>query len=233
MIDPVPEPVSAPVGEGLVTLDDVQNDPEVLAYLHMGDEYLGAIGYTEHGLRHANLTAHIAGNILRRLDFEARTAEVASVGGFLHDIGNSVSRADHWVSAAFIARAVLARLGMAFPEIATVMNAVGNHEEGQPATPEAAAVILADKSDVHHTRVRNPDPDAFDIHDRVNYAVKRSFLRVDSETRTITLEIDIDTSVSEVMEYFEIFIERMQQCREAAQVLDARFSLVINDTKLL
>ncbi|HSK47816.1 MAG TPA: phosphohydrolase [Coriobacteriia bacterium] len=219
----------------VVRLTDVQTDPELLAYMQMGDDYLGVIGYTEHGLRHANLTAHISGNILRRLGYDERISELGAIAGFCHDIGNCVSRSDHWISAAFIARAALSRLGMPYHEIATVMNAVGNHEEdaSDPATPVAAACILADKSDVHHTRVREMDRSKFDIHDRVNYAVKRSFLRVNSDERTLTLEIDIDTSETQIMEYFEIFIERMQLCRRAAEVLDAKFSLVINGVKLL
>jgi len=218
-----------------VTLEDIQDDVEVLAYLQMGDEYLGVIGYTEHGLRHANLTAHIAGNILRRLGYDGRTAELGAIAGFCHDLGNCVSRSDHWISAAFMARDVLVRKNMPYHEVAVVMNAVGNHEEGasDPATPAAAACIIADKADVHHTRVRNGDPALFDIHDRVNYAVKRSFLRVDSDARTLTLEIDIDTSETSIMEYFEIFIERMALCRRAAAVLQSQFALVINGVKLL
>lgn len=219
----------------IVTLADVQGDPELLAYMEVGDEYLGAIGYTEHGLRHANLTAHISGNILRRLGFDARTAELGAIAGFCHDIGNCVSRDSHWISAAFIARAALTRMGMPYPDVAVVMNAVGNHEEdaSDPSTPVAAAVVIADKADVHHTRVRNPDPAQFDIHDRVNHAVKRSFLRVDETERSLTLEIDIETSETQIMEYFEIFIDRMALCRRAAAVLDASFALVINGTKLL
>ncbi|MDP2233905.1 MAG: HD domain-containing protein [Actinomycetota bacterium] len=219
-----------------VTLQEVQGDEELLAYMHMGDEYLGAIGYTEHGLRHGNLVAHIAGNICRRLGFDERTAELAAIAGFIHDVGNCVSRLDHGISTAIIARDVLgSRFGMDPNEVAIVMNAVGNHEEefGDPATAVAAAAIIADKSDVHHTRVRNADPAKFDIHDRVNYAAKRSFLRVDADTRTLSLEIDTDTEESQVMEYFEIFLSRMQMCRRAAQVLDAKFSLVINGLKLL
>ena len=228
---PAPLSSSAP----LISLDVVQNDAELLAFMEMGDAYLGAIGYTEHGLRHANLTAHISGNILHRLGYSNRVAEVAAIAGFIHDVGNCVSRSDHWISSAFIARNVLVRLGMGYPEVAMVMNAVGNHEEdaSDPANPAAAAVVLADKADVHHTRVRNPDPASFDIHDRVNYASKRSFLRVDSDARMLTLEIEIDTTEIHIMEYFEIFLERMQLCRRAATVLDAEFSLVINGTKLL
>ena len=224
-----------PNPDGRVALDVVQNDAELLAYLEMGDAYLGAIGYTEHGLRHANLTAHIASNILTRLGYDSRVAEVASIAGFMHDIGNCVSRDSHWISSACIARDALARLGMDFADIATVMNAVGNHEEdaSDPSTPAAAAVVLADKADVHHTRVRNLEPANFDIHDRVNHASKRSFLRVDADSRMLTLEIEIDTNEIRLMEYFEIFLERMQLCRRAAMVLDAEFSLVINGTKLL
>jgi uncharacterized protein len=218
-----------------VTLEVIQNDPHVLAFLAMGDEYLGAIGYTEHGLRHANLVAHIAGNILRRLGYDERLAELASVAGFMHDIGNSIGREMHGISSALLAKDILYHLGMDATEIARVMNALGNHEEefGAPANPIGAATIIGDKSDVHHTRVRNPDPVTFDIHDRVNYAAKRSFLRVDTEARVLTLEIDIDTQISQVMEYFEIFLSRMQMCRKAAMVLDSTFSLVINGSRLL
>ncbi len=218
-----------------VTLEDIQGDEELIAYMEMGDDYLGAIGYTEHGLRHANLTAHISGNVMRRLGYPDRDAELASIAGFIHDIGNCIGRLDHGISAAMLAKDALYRLGMPPREVAIVMNAVGNHEEefGDPATPIAAAAIMADKSDVHHTRVRNPDPAAFDIHDRVNYAAKRSFLRVDPDVRELALEIDIDTEVSQLMEYFEIFLSRMQMCRRAAATLDARFALVINGTRLL
>ena len=226
---------STEISSGFVTLDMVERDAELLAYMQMGDDYLGAIGYTEHGMRHANLTAHIAGNILRRLGYDERTAEVAAIAGFIHDIGNCISRSDHWISSAFIARAALSRLGMEFTEIATIMNAVGNHEEdsSDPSTPAAAAVVIADKADVHATRVREMDPANYDIHDRVNHAATRSFLRVDSDERTLTLDIDIDTTELDIIDYFEIFLERMQLCRRAATVLDARFSLVINGTKLL
>lgn len=219
----------------VVTLEDIQGDEELLAYIAMGDDYLGAIGYTEHGLRHANLVAHIAGNIISRLGYDERMVQIASIAGFLHDVGNCIGRVDHGISAAMLAKDALYRHGMPPREVALVMNALGNHEEefGDPATPVAAAAIIADKSDVHHTRVRNPEPAAFDIHDRVNYAAKRSFLRVDAESRSLTLEIDIDTEQSQVMEYFEIFLSRMQMCRRAADTLDARFALEINGIKLL
>jgi uncharacterized protein len=232
---PDPTSISEASLKPLVTLEVVETDPELLAYLQMGDDYLGAIGYTEHGMRHSNLTAHISGNILRRLGYDERVAEVAAIAGFMHDIGNCVSRADHWISSAFIARDVLGRLGMDYAEIATVMNAVGNHEEdaSDPATAAAAAVVIADKADVHSTRVREMDHANWDIHDRVNHAAKRSFLRVDSEARVLTLEVDIETTEIQIIDYFEIFLERMQLCRRAATVLDARFSLVMNGTRLL
>jgi len=218
-----------------VTLEDVSSDPHVTAYIEVADEYLGAIGYTEHGFRHANLVSHIAGNILRRLGYDDRIAELGDIAGFMHDVGNAIGRDHHGVSSALLAKGCLRDLDMDPREIAHIMNALGNHEEefGTPANPIGAAVIIADKADVHHTRVRNMDPEQFDIHDRVNFAAKRSFLRVDGEARTLNLEIDIDTETSQVMEYFEIFLSRMQMCRVAAEVLDASFHLVINSTKLL
>jgi len=218
-----------------ITLQTVSAAPDVTAMIEVADEYLGAIGYTEHGFRHANLVAHISGNIMRRLGYDERLAELAEIAGYLHDVGNCIGRDHHGVSSALLARDMLRTLGMDPWETAHVMNAVGNHEEefGAPANPIGAATIIADKADVHHTRVRNPDPAAFDIHDRVNFSARRSFLRVDGQARTLTLEIDIDTETSQVMEYFEIFLSRMQMCRTAAEVLESTFHLVINGTKLL
>jgi len=218
-----------------ITLQTVSAAPDVTAMIEVADEYLGAIGYTEHGFRHANLVAHISGNIMRRLGYDERLAELAEIAGYLHDVGNCIGRDHHGVSSALLARDMLRTLGMDPWETAHVMNAVGNHEEefGAPANPIGAATIIADKADVHHTRVRNPDPAAFDIHDRVNFSARRSFLRVDGQARTLTLEIDIDTETSQVMEYFEIFLSRMQMCRTAAEVLESNFHLVINGTKLL
>jgi metal-dependent HD superfamily phosphatase/phosphodiesterase len=218
-----------------VTLEALTASPDVTAMIEVADEYLGAIGYTEHGFRHASLVAHISGNIMRRLGYDARLAELAEVAGYLHDVGNCIGRDHHGVSSALLARDMLRDLGMDPWETAHVMNAVGNHEEefGAPANPIGAATIIADKADVHHTRVRNQDPATFDIHDRVNFSARRSFLRVDGEARTLTLEIDIDTETSQVMEYFEIFLSRMQMCRAAAEVLESTFHLVINGTKLL
>lgn len=162
-------------------------------------------------------------------------AEVGEIAGYLHDVGNVVSRQRHEQVGALIAQDILKSQDMAVDEVAVIMNAIGNHEEeyGWIVSEVSAALVIADKSDVHQTRVRNPDPAAFDIHDRVNYAAKRSFLRVDEKKRLLTLEIDIDTEASTVMEYFEIFLSRMIMCRRAAEYLKCTFSLVINKTKLL
>jgi metal-dependent HD superfamily phosphatase/phosphodiesterase len=223
------------VGVAAATLDDVKRDPEVDAFLTKANEYTGIIGYTEHGLRHATLTANIASNVLRRLGFDDRTAQLSAIAAYLHDMGNLVSRANHEHTGALLANGILTRLGMAADERAIVMGAIGNHEErhGEAVSPVGAAVILADKSDVHRTSVRNPDRSTFDIHDRVNFAVEHSFLRVDEKSKTVTLELTIDTGMSQVMEYFEIFLDRMLMCRRAAQFLGCGFKLQINGVKLL
>lgn len=229
------EATTGVAGSRLVTLDEVKRDPEVDAYIDKANEYTGAIGYTEHGSRHANLTASIANNTLKRLGYPEREAQLASIAAYLHDIGNLVSRVNHEHTGANLANVILQRLGMDPIERAIVMGAIGNHEEkhGEPVSAVGAAVILADKSDVHRSRVRNPDPTTFDVHDRVNYAVEHSFLRVDEKIRTITLELTIDTKLSQVMEYFEIFLTRMVMCRRAAQFLASEFKLQINGAKLL
>jgi len=218
-----------------VVLDALKKDPEVEAFVDKANEYTGAIGYTEHGSRHANLTANIAYNTLKRLGVEERAAQLAAIAAYLHDIGNLVGRVNHEHTGAMLANEILERWGMDPVERAVVMGAIGNHEEanGEPVSPVGAAVILADKSDVHRSRVRNPDPTTFDIHDRVNYAVEHSFLRVDEKSRTISLELTIDTRLSQVMEYFEIFLSRMVMCRRAAKFLNCEFKLQINGVKLL
>ncbi len=218
-----------------VVLDELKRDREVVAYVAKADEYTGAIGYTEHGLRHANLVASIAANVLRHLGREEREVQLAAIAGYLHDIGNLVGRVNHEHTGALLAGRILSRLGMDPLEMAVVMGAIGNHEEqtGDPVSQVGAALIIGDKSDVHRTRVRNPEPTSFDIHDRVNYAVEHSFLRVDERARTITLELTINTAISQVMEYFEIFLPRMVMCRRAATLLGCQFKLQINGTKLL
>ncbi len=219
----------------LPTLEDVKRDPEVEAFLTKANEYTGVAGFTEHGLRHATLTSNIAANVLRRLGLDERTVQLGAIGAYLHDIGNLVSRANHEHTGAVLADLILLRLGMPPDERATVMGAIGNHEErhGEPVSAVGAAVILADKSDVHRSRVRNPDRTTFDIHDRVNYAVEHSFLRVEEKSKTVTLELTIDTAMSQVMDYFEIFLARMLMCRRAATFLGCGFKLQINGVKIL
>ncbi|MEW6573904.1 MAG: HD domain-containing protein [Bacillota bacterium] len=219
----------------MVTLQDVKKNPEVETFIRKGNQYLGEMGFTEHSFRHVNLVATISRNILERLNFPEREAELAAIAGYLHDIGNVVSRNDHGISGALIAYRILAGMGMPSEEVATVLSAIANHEEhyGQPVNNVAAALILADKSDVHRSRVRNPEISTFDIHDRVNYAAEHSFLWVNEERRVITLELTIDIEICPVMEYFEIFLSRMALCRRAANFLKADFELMINGAKLL
>lgn len=218
-----------------LTVGELERDPEVSAYLRSANTMMQGLGYTEHGERHAHLVASIAYNILTHLDYPARQAELAAIAGYLHDAGNLIHRESHTISGAMLAREILVRLKMPFDEIALVMGAIGNHEEpgGIPVSPVSAAVIIADKADVHFSRVQNPDPRTFDIHDRVNLAVRRSFVRVEGAAKTIALELDIDTSISAVSEYFEIFLSRMLMCRRAAQFFQCQFSLVINDTRIM
>ncbi|MDI6799517.1 MAG: HD domain-containing protein [Actinomycetota bacterium] len=225
--------------EDRVTLDVLTKNETVPIYLDMADKYIGAIGFTEHGPRHAALVAHIAHNVLDRLRYPKREAELAAIAGYLHDIGNTISRQEHGLSGALLARSILKDMGMAEIEIALVMNAIGNHEEeyGWATHHITAALVLADKADVHRSRVRQQarsmSHQKNDIHDRVNYAAQKSFLRVDDAAKKISLEIQIDTTISKVMDYFEIFLTRMVMCRQAAEVLGCSFSLVINDVQLL
>jgi len=218
-----------------VGLDDVRRDAEVQVFIRKADENLGVLGYTEHGPRHSGLVAGTAQDVLLQLGYPARTAELAAIAGYLHDLGNGINRLDHGIAAALLSRHVLERLGMVAEEYAEVMCAIGNHEEeyGQAVSPLAAAVILGDKSDVHRSRVRVIDPQTDDIHDRVNMATTRSFLAVDDVARTITLELEIDTAIIQVMQYFEIFLERMMMCRRAAEFLGCRFGIVINGQRVL
>jgi metal-dependent HD superfamily phosphatase/phosphodiesterase len=218
-----------------ISLDDVKADPGVRSYMERADRHLGVIGYTEHGDRHAGLVAKIAYNILKHLGRSQRDAELASIAGYLHDLGNLVNRKYEAQSGALIAESILNRMGMPFDEISEVVAAIGNHHEesGDAVSDVAAALILADKSDVHRTRVRNPDMIKFDIHDRVNYAARNSFLRVHENKKAISLELTIDTEISQMMEYFEIFLSRMIACKRAAEHLGCSFGLAINGNKML
>ncbi len=219
----------------MITLRDVKANPIIDACIRKGNEFLGAMGFTEHSYRHVNLVSSIAEEIIRKLGYPERDAELAAIAGYLHDIGNVISRNDHGISGANIAFHVLLQMGMPPDEVAIVSSAIANHEEqyGHPVNHIAAALILADKSDVHRSRVRNEDFATFDIHDRVNYAAEQAFIYVDEEKRTVTMELSIDISITSVMEYFEIFLDRMILCRRAANHLGCNFELVINGAKLL
>ena len=221
--------------EVIPLLQRVEQDEQTSAFILAADEFMGAQGFTEHGFRHAKLVGHITFNVLTHLGYEPRTAELGAVAGYLHDVGNVVSRAYHGQTSAMLAFHLLRELDVPPAEMALVMSAVGNHEEqyGVAVSPISAAVILADKSDVHRSRVRKDASIEMDIHDRVNYAVEASFLRVDPEARTLTLELQIDTAISQVLEYFEIFLERMIMCRRAASTLGCAFRINVNDVPVL
>jgi len=219
----------------LITLDDIKANKEVDLYIRKGDEYLRALGFTEHSYRHLELVSHISANVLKYLGYKERDVELAAIAGYLHDIGNVVGRHDHGAVGGIIAFNILSKMGADPEDIAEIISAIGNHEEeyGVPISKISAALILGDKSDVHRSRVRNKEVACFDIHDRVNYAVQRSFLNVDEGEKAIILELEIDPEISTVMEYFEIFLVRMVMCRRAAAFLGRSFGLVINGAKLL
>jgi hypothetical protein len=219
---------------GAITIAQVRADPEVLAFIHQANISLKALGYTEHGLRHAGWVGKEAARGLHAMDHAARDADLAELAGFLHDTGNLVHRDYHALSGAQIAWSILRRLGMAPAEVALVMGAIGNHEEerGIPTSNIAAAVIIADKADVHRSRVQSPDKDDFDIHDRVNYAATDSSVVVDADQRVIVLRLTIDANDASVMNYFEIFLSRMVMMRQAAHVLGCDYHLIINDVRL-
>ena len=218
----------------MVTYEDVRKNEAVGAYIRAADESLIALGYTEHSFAHVGKVAKDAAEVLFALGYPEREIELAKIAGYMHDIGNLVNREEHSQSGAVMAFRILDKMGMPPEEIARVVTAIGNHDEGTgvPVSPLAAALILADKSDVRRTRVRNSDFSSFDIHDRVNYSVKLSRLKVEKEKGTITLEIEIDTEISSVMDYFEIFLDRMILCRKAAEKLGLSFRLIINDQQL-
>lgn len=221
-----------------ISTDSVRTDPVVQAFVAQANRNLGVLGFTEHGTRHIGLVSSIARNVLRLLGYDERQQELAAVAGYLHDIGNVVSRHGHASTGATLAFPILSGLGMDPEDIAVVLGAIGSHGDdggrlGEPVHPVSAALILADKSDVHRSRVRNTDPNTFDQHDRVNFAATSSFLRVDPEAKTITLELTIDTEIASVMEYFEIFLPRMLMSRHAATLLGCVFHISINDVVVL
>ena len=219
----------------MVKFKDIKNNKEIRTYIEKADEVLTELGYTEHSFAHVTKVAKQAKEILEILGYDERTQELAQIAGFMHDIGNVINRADHAQSGAVMAFRILDKLGMDVEEIATVISAIGNHDEetAVPVNAVAAALILADKSDVRRTRVRNRDVANFDIHDRVNNSVLSSKLIVDKEEKDAILYLKIDTEHFKIMDYFEKFLGRMLLCRKASQFLGLKFKLVINDEQLL
>ena len=219
----------------MLTFEDVKNNAAIRTYIQRADESLSALGFTEHSFAHVTMVAENAAYILETLGYPARTVELARIAGFLHDIGNLVNRIDHSQSGAVMAFRILDNLDCDPAEIATIVTAIGNHDEGtgQPVNAVAAALILADKSDVRRSRVRNRDKTTFDIHDRVNYSVKKSDLKINGEHTLIKLELSVDTEYGSIMDYFEIFMQRMILCRKAAEKLGLQFKLAINDQQLI
>jgi len=216
-----------------ISLQDVKNDETVKCYIKKADESLVALGYTEHSFAHVGKVADTARNILLTLGFPERDGELAAIAGYLHDIGNVINRVEHAQSGAVMAFRILDRMNAEPEEIATIITAIGNHDESTafPVNPVAAALIIADKTDVRCSRVRNQAISNFDIHDRVNYSVKQSNLQISKEQ--ICLDLKIETELCTVMDYFEIFLGRMVLCKKCAEKLGVRFALVINGQKMI
>ena len=218
-----------------MTYEQVKQDEAVRVYIDQADASLKALGFTEHSFQHVTRVAQTAGWILETLGYPERTVELVKIAGYLHDIGNVVNRVDHSQSGAVMAFRILDKLGMPADEIATVCSAIGNHDESTafPVNAVAAALILADKTDVRRTRVRNRDKATFDIHDRVNYAVEKASTTLDAAGKAVVLDLQLDTGMSPVIDYFEIFLERMLLCRKAAEKLGLSFRLVVNGQTVL
>ena len=219
----------------MITLKDIKENKELDALIRGAQKQLNAIGYTEHGHRHISIVSKRAGDILEKLGYPERTVELTRIAGYMHDIGNCVNRVDHAHTGAILAYNILKEMGMPIEEITEIMMAIGNHDEntGTAVSDISAALILADKSDVHRDRVVNKNLSTFDIHDRVNYAVTDADLIMDEKERKIILKLTIDTKICPVLDYFEIFMERTMMCKYAAKYLKIWFELIINDTKLL
>ena len=219
----------------MLTLEDIKRNEAVNIYITRADESLSTLGYTEHSFAHVTHVAEICGYILETLGYPENDIELARIAGYLHDIGNLVNRVDHSLTGAVMAFRILDNMGFSAEDIATITTAIGNHDEGTgiPVNHVSAALILADKSDVRRTRVRNNDVSGFDIHDRVNYSVKKSVLKINEEHTIVKLKLTIDTKYGSVMDYFEIFLERMVMCRKAAEKLGMQFKLIINEQQLI
>ncbi|MBQ4266203.1 MAG: HD domain-containing protein [Clostridia bacterium] len=219
----------------MITFDEIRRNEEIRAYMEKGNENLGVLGFTEHAMAHAMRCAQLAADILGKLGRSERERELAMIAGYMHDIGNCVNRTDHAHSGAIMAMSILRGMGMAPQEIAVVIAAIGNHDEktGTAVDAVSAALILADKCDVRRSRVRARTQADFDIHDRVNYAVESSRVVIDAREKTIMLEITLDDTICSVMDYFEIFTQRMLMCRRAAEKLGCRFGMMTNGSRVL
>ena len=219
----------------MITYNDIKHNEAINAYIKKADESLKALGYTEHSFAHVGLVSKRAEYILSTMGYSAEEIELAKIAAHLHDIGNIVNRREHSQSGAVMAFRILDRMDMSPDHIATIVTAIGNHDEGtgEAVNPIAAALIIADKSDVRRSRVRNGDFATFDIHDRVNYSVIESDLSINESKTQITLSLTIDTSISPVIDYFEIFLERMLMCKKAAKALNLEFKLVINGQSII
>ena len=218
-----------------MTYEEIKNNEEINTYIRQADLSLSALGYTEHSFAHVTLVAENAGYILQTLGYDERTIELAKIAGYLHDIGNLVNRVEHSQSGAIMAFRILDHLNFPPDETGMIVSAIGNHDEGTgvPVSPLAAALILADKSDVRRNRVRNQDEVSFDIHDRVNYSVTKAELKINEAQTIIKLKLSVDTRYGSVMDYFEIFLQRMILCRKAAEKLGLQFKLIINEQQLI
>ena len=219
----------------MVTLEDIKKNPEVQELIIGAQKQLDALGYTEHSQRHVSIVSNRAGRILEILGYDKHRIELAKIAGYLHDIGNGVNRVDHAHSGAILAYNILKDMGMDIKDRMEIMSAIGNHDEatGTAVSDVSAALILADKSDVHRDRVVNRNMATFDIHDRVNFAVTEANLEIDNENKKVILDLTIDTKICPVLDYFEIFMDRTMMSKHAAKFLNIWFELIINDTKLL
>lgn len=219
----------------MITAYEIKQDSQIRTYIEKADETLAALGFTEHSFAHVTRAAHFAQKLLIDLGYPERMCELAWIAGYMHDIGNVINRVDHAQSGAVMAFRILDKLGMPAEEIATICSAIGNHDESTafPVNPVAAALILADKTDVRRTRVRNRDMSTFDIHDRVNYAVEHARTELSEDKKSVVLTLEIDKEISPVINYFEIFLDRMLLCRKAAEKLGLVFTLIVNGQQVL
>ena len=214
---------------------EIKKNEEVRAYLKKGNDNLGVLGYTDHSEAHCTVVAERAGLILKKLEYPEETIELAKIAGFMHDIGNAVNRSRHAEYGAILANELLKGTDLSLEDRITIMSAIGNHDEstGGATDPVSAALIIADKTDVRRNRVRDKDRAAFDIHDRVNYAVTEAKLKINKEKKLISLNLQIDESICTMYEYFDIFLGRMMMCRGAAEILNMKFRLTANGSKVL